>query len=83
MALLKALGGILGLLQQDPLQYLQDAGSTDHDGYTAERIEQLIQQRLVARANKNYSEADRIRKELMDASIMLEDGTEGTTWRRS
>lgn len=83
MALLKALGGILGLLQQDPRQYLQDAGSTDHDGYTAERIEQLIQQRLVARANKNYSEADRIRKELMDVSIMLEDGTEGTTWRRN
>lgn len=82
IALLKALGGVLGLLQQDPQQYLQNAGFADDVGYTPERVEQLIQQRLVARANKDYSEADRIRKELMDASIILEDGPQGTTWRR-
>ena len=39
-----------------------------------ERVEQMIQQRLLARANKNYSEADRIRTELLEADIMLEDG---------
>ena len=43
--------------------------------------EQMIQQRLIARANRNYSEADRIRKELLDAGIILEDGPQGTTWR--
>lgn len=82
VALLKALGGVLGLLQQNPQQYLQNVGLVDDVGYTPERVEQLIHQRLVARANKNYSEADRIRKELMEASIILEDGPQGTTWRR-
>ena len=82
VALLKALGGILGLLQQNPQQYLQNVGLVDDIGYTPERVEQLIHQRLVARANKNYSEADRIRKELMEAGIILEDGPQGTTWRR-
>ena len=82
VALLKALGGILGLLQQNPQQYLQNVGLVDDIGYTPERVEQLIHQRLVARANKNYSEGDRIRKELMEAGIILEDGPQGTTWRR-
>jgi len=50
--------------------------------FTSERVEQMIQQRLLARANKNYSEADRIRQELLDAGIILEDGPQGTTWRR-
>ena len=47
-----------------------------------ERIEQMIQQRLIARMSRNYNEADRIRKELLEASIILEDGPQGTTWRR-
>ena len=42
----------------------------------------MIQQRLLARANKDYGKADRIRKELMSASIILEDTAKGTTWRR-
>ena len=83
MALMKALGGMLGLLQQDPQQYFQQAGFTEDLAFAPEKVEQLIQQRLVARANKDYREADRIRKELMEANIILEDGPHGTTWRRA
>lgn len=80
---MKALGGVLGLLQQDPQQYFQEAGIAADAEFSPEYIEQMIQQRLLARTNKNYGEADRIRKELLDASIILEDGATGTTWRRS
>jgi len=82
MALMKALGGVLGLLQRDPQQYFQDASLAGDSTFAPERVEQMIQQRLIARANKNYSEADRIRKALLDADIILEDGPQGTTWRR-
>jgi cysteinyl-tRNA synthetase len=83
IALMKALGGVLGLLQQDPRQYFQQAGCTEDSAFAPEKVEQLIQQRLVARANKDYREADRIRQELMEANIILEDGPHGTTWRRA
>ncbi len=82
MALMKALGSVLGLLQQDSQQYLQDSATVGDSVFTPERVEQMIQHRLLARANKDYSEADRIRKELLDAGIILEDGPQGTTWRR-
>lgn len=82
MALMKALGGVLGLLQQDPQRYFQDAAVAEDSAFMPERIEQMIQQRLVARTGKNYGEADRIRKELLDAGIILEDDPQGTTWRR-
>jgi cysteinyl-tRNA synthetase len=82
IASMKALGSVLGLLQQDPQQYFQEAGAADA-GFTPEHIEQMIQQRLLARANKNYHEADRIRNELTSASIILKDTAKGTTWRRS
>ena len=82
MSLMKALGSILGLLQRDPQQYFQDASLVGDSNFAPERVEQMIQQRLVARANKNYEEADRIRKALLEADIILEDGPTGTTWRR-
>lgn len=82
LALMKALGGVLGLLQQNPQQFFQGDRRANHSPFTPERVEQMIQQRLVARVSKNYGEADRIRKELLNASIILEDGPQGTTWRR-
>lgn len=82
MALLKALGGLLGLLQRDPQQHLQDEAIVGDATFTPECIEQMIQQRLAARTARNFTEADRIRKELSDAGILLEDGPQGTTWRR-
>jgi cysteinyl-tRNA synthetase len=42
----------------------------------------MIQARIDARAEKNWGEADRIRDDLQAAGIILEDGPQGTTWRR-
>ncbi len=80
-ALLRQLGGLLGILQSSPRQYLQ-GGAGESDGLGTERIEALIQQRLEAKQAKNWAEADRIRDELNQAGILLEDGPQGTTWRR-
>ena len=75
---LKSLGGILGLLQRDPQVFLQGrAGSGDKD------IQAKIDARLAARKARNYAEADRIRNELEASGIVLEDGSNGTTWRRA
>ena len=80
-SLLKYLGGIIGLLQSDAEAYLKtQAGSLG--GLTDVQVDDLIQQRLNARENKDWSLADQIRDELTNASIVLEDGAGGTRWRR-
>lgn len=76
-ALLKALGGCLGLLQEDPAAFLQSGARTALDGGA---IETLIAQRAAAKAAKNYAEADRIRQELLAQGIVLKDSPTGTTW---
>jgi cysteinyl-tRNA synthetase len=81
--LLKSLGGLLGLLQQNPQAYLQNtpaAGASDT--LTPDDIEGLIQQRISARKEGRYADADAIRKNLQQQGIILEDGPQGTTWRR-
>jgi cysteinyl-tRNA synthetase len=80
--LLKNLAGLLGILQRGPEAFLQH-GQPLADGYAPEQIERLIALRLEARRSKNFAEADRIRKELLDAGIILEDGPQGTIWRRA
>jgi cysteinyl-tRNA synthetase len=112
---LKALGGVLGLLQEDPVERSQRAritfttddatfsvtgkitrnptGELISDSATVtgsasrsigpESINHLIEARTTAKHAKNYAEADRIRKELLGAGIVLEDTPQGTTWRRA
>lgn len=82
--LLKTLGGLLGLLQQNPQEYLQNTIATgSSDALTPNDIELLIQQRISARKEGRYSDADTIRKNLQQQGIILEDGAQGTTWRRT
>jgi cysteinyl-tRNA synthetase len=77
-AILKKLGGVLGILQNVPMDFLQgDKQYTD-----VARIEALIVARNQARAEKNWAEADRIRQELTGMSIILEDSAAETTWRK-
>jgi cysteinyl-tRNA synthetase len=78
--LLKELGGILGLLQSDPVAFLKGGAVTD--GLSDADISVLITQRTAAKKEKNWAEADRIRDELQAQGIILEDGPGGTTWRR-
>ena len=70
----------LGLLEQEPDAFLQSGAQAD-DGEVAE-IESLIQQRLDARKAKDWAAADAARDRLNEMGIVLEDGPQGTTWRR-
>ena len=79
-AQLRALGGILGLLQRSPQSFLQSGGS---GGPADQEIQEMIDARLAARKGRNFAEADRIRKTLESAGVILEDGPAGTTWRRA
>jgi cysteinyl-tRNA synthetase len=77
-AQLKALGGLLGVLQRDPHDFLQAAPAGVDEAWIAERIAA----RQVARKSRNFAEADRIREELAERGIVLEDKAGTTTWRR-
>ncbi|CAH1385471.1 cysteine--tRNA ligase [Candidatus Nitrotoga sp. M5] len=105
---LKVLGEVLGLLQQNPKDYLQGlkyakasgtgsatgfaTASLKSDGSSTvdftppgmtKSVQTLIAERTVAKQSKNFAESDRIRKELLEAGIALEDYASGTTWRRA
>lgn len=77
---LRKLAKVLGLLQQEPELFLQGGAQAD-DGEVAE-IEALIKQRNDARKAKDWALADAARDRLNEMNIVLEDGPQGTTWRR-
>ena len=79
-----ALTGIqLGLLQANlTVNFSLKSDLSTAEG-KEELVNKLIQQRAESKMSKNFAEADRIRKELADAGIILEDTPQGTTWRRA
>jgi len=81
-ALLRLLGGTLGLLQADPATHLQGGGAAV-GGLDEAAIQALIAARTQAKQAKNFSEADRIRQDLLAQGIVLKDGPAGTSWERS
>jgi cysteinyl-tRNA synthetase len=95
---LRGLGGVLGLLQREPNDFLQGkrvvvsapVGEPTITGHAPEvaagpgeaEIDRLIAERAAAKKARNFAEADRIRAELAAQGIVLEDSASGTTWRR-
>ena len=79
-ARLLAAGKLLGILQQDPEEWLQ--GGAGEKSIGPEAIATLINERQQAKADKDYARADAIRAELLAAGVELEDSREGTRWRR-
>jgi cysteinyl-tRNA synthetase len=88
---MRALAGVLGILQQDPAEYLRSysrytrlGGTQDSaEALSEEAIEDLIQQRTEAKSARDFALADQIRDQLKEAGIELEDKPGGLTqWRR-
>ena len=77
--LLKGSAALLGILQQSATAWFQSS-DTNLD---SELIEQLIEERKQARSNKDFATADCVRQQLTEMGIVLEDGPQGTTWRRA
>jgi cysteinyl-tRNA synthetase len=79
-ASLKQLASLLGLLQDDPEAFLKGSGEAV---FGEENIDQQIQARLDAKKAKDWALADKIRNELKEQCVILEDSPDGTTsWRR-
>jgi len=79
---LKALGEILGVLQEHPEVFLKGSVQ-DCSGLSDTEIDDLVAEREAAKLNKNYARADEVREELKEQGVVLEDSREGTRWRRA
>jgi len=75
-------GRLLGILQSEPEAWFTQALSSAASAPSAEEIEDLIQERLSAREQRDFARADEIRTLLDAQGVVLEDGPEGTIWRR-
>ena len=78
-AVMLASGDLMGLLQSDPEDWF--AGHVEGE-LSADEIEEIIEKRRIAKLDKDYGAADAYRDQLAHAGIRIEDGPDGTTWRR-
>ena len=76
---LRGLGAILNILGSAPAVFLQGGASNAGEG---DRVEALIAERAAAKKARDFARADAIRKNLLEEGIELQDGPQGTTWRR-
>jgi cysteinyl-tRNA synthetase len=79
---LRGLAGLLGLLGRNADDFLQGSVAEAGQACDTGHIDTLIAERLAARKAKDFKRSDAIRDELKAAGIVLEDGPQGTTWRR-
>ncbi len=80
---IRSISGILGIFIEGPTAYFRtkkDKGVTDM-AIDPAMVDDLIEQRMLARKEKNFARADEIRDQLQEMKIVLEDGPQGTTWK--
>jgi cysteinyl-tRNA synthetase len=79
---LTSMGHVLNLLQADPSETLAILRQKPAElPISPAEIEDLIAQRTAARKNKDFSTADKIRNDLTEMGILLEDTPQGTVWK--
>ncbi|MEM7662075.1 MAG: cysteine--tRNA ligase [Pseudomonadota bacterium] len=79
-AALRQAGSLLGLLREDAEDWFENPSSQTED---MDKIQRLVEARQAARLERDYASADRIRKELADLGVTVEDSADGPIWRRT
>lgn len=82
---LKSLASVLGILQEDANEFIQGggAGGAEQQDEFNQQVESLIEQRRVARLNKDWGAADSVRDQLKALNVEVEDKPDGQTiWRK-
>mgnify|MGYP001170499459 CR=1 FL=1 len=80
---LKKLGAVLGLLESEPQDFLKGKSNENKENADTDYINELIRQRNIARDKKDFEKADKIREQLAELDVTLEDTEDSTDWRRS
>jgi len=78
---IKNSGDVLGLFNQTPEEFVENEQQRLSKGQDTTLIEELINERILARKNKNWARADEIRNQLTDMGIIIEDRSDGTHWK--